>query len=59
MLDERDGRHESANILSAAVEWQPLRWMSVSTYVRGERQTSNANTGYRNTTIGAAVKAFF
>jgi exopolysaccharide biosynthesis operon protein EpsL len=53
------GRHESARILSAAVEWQALRWMSVSGYVRGERQTSNANTGYRNTTVGAAVKAFF
>ena len=53
------GRHERANILSAAVEWQPLRWMSVSGYVRGEKQTSNANTGYRNTTVGAAVKAFF
>lgn len=52
-------REESANILSASVEWQPLRWMSVSGYVRGERQTSNANTGYRNTTVGAAVKAFF
>ena len=53
------GRDESANILSAAVEWQPLRWMSVSGYVRGERQTSNANTGYHNTTVGAAVKGFF
>lgn len=53
------GRDESANILSAAVEWQPLHWMSVSTYVRGERQSSNASTGYRNTTVGAAVKAFF
>lgn len=53
------GRNESARILSAAVEWQPLRWMTVSGYVRGERQTSNANTGYRNTTVGAAVKAFF
>lgn len=53
------GRDESANILSAAVEWQPLRWMTVSGYVRGEHQSSNANTGYRNTTVGAAVKAFF
>lgn len=53
------GRSESANILSASVEWQPLRWMSVSGYVRGERQSSNANTDYRNTTVGAAVKAFF
>jgi hypothetical protein len=53
------GRDETANVLSAAVEWQPLRWMSVSGYVRGERQSSNANTGYHNTTVGAAVKAFF
>lgn len=53
------GRDESLNILAASVEWKPLRWMSVSGYVRGERQSSNANTGYRNTTVGAAVKAFF
>lgn len=53
------GRGESANVLSAAVEWQPLRWLAVSGYMRGERQTSNANTGYHNTTVGAAVKAFF
>ena len=53
------GRDETANVLSAAVEWQPLRWVSVSGYVRGERQTSNANTGFHNTTVGAAVKGFF
>ena len=53
------GRDESVNILSASVEWQPLRWMSVSGYLRGEHQKSNANTDYRNTTVGAAVKAFF
>jgi exopolysaccharide biosynthesis operon protein EpsL len=53
------GRNESVRVLSAGVEWQPRRWLAVSGYVRGERQKSNLNTGYRNTTVGAAVKAFF
>jgi hypothetical protein len=53
------GRNEVLQLLSAAVEWEPRRWLAVSTYVRGERQKSNVNTGYRNTTIGAAVKAYF
>jgi exopolysaccharide biosynthesis operon protein EpsL len=53
------GRNETIQMLSAGVEWEPRRWLAVSTYVRGEKQRSNVNTGYRNTTIGAAVKAFF
>jgi exopolysaccharide biosynthesis operon protein EpsL len=53
------GRDEAVRILSAAVEWAPRRWLSVTGYVRGERQKSNLNSGYRNTTVGAAVKAFF
>ncbi|HWI82319.1 outer membrane beta-barrel protein [Ramlibacter sp.] len=53
------GRNESIEMLSAGVEWEPRRWLAVSGYVRGERQKSNLNTGYRNTTIGAAVKAYF
>jgi exopolysaccharide biosynthesis operon protein EpsL len=53
------GRNETIQMLSAAVEWEPRRWLAVSAYVRGEKQESNVNTGYRNTTIGAAVKAFF
>jgi len=53
------GRNETIQMLSAAIEWEPRRWLAVSTYVRGEKQKSNVNTGYRNTTIGAAVKAFF
>ncbi len=53
------GRHETVEQLSAGVEWEPRRWLAVSTYIRGEHQKSNANTGYRNTTMGAAVKAFF
>ena len=53
------GRNESIRMLSAGVEWEPRRWLAVSGYVRGERQKSNLNSGYRNTTVGAAVKAFF
>lgn len=53
------GRNESARALSAGVEWEPRRWLAVSGYVRSERSKSNLNTGYRNTTVGAAVKAFF
>ena len=53
------GRNESIWMLSAGVEWEPRRWLAVSGYLRGERQKSNLNTGYRNTTVGAAVKAFF
>ena len=53
------GRNEAVQMLSAGIEWGPRRWLAVTGYVRGERQTSNVNTGYRNTTIGAAVKAYF
>jgi len=53
------GRGDTVNVLSAGVDWEPRRWLAVSGYVRGERQSSNLNTGYHNTTIGAAVKAFF
>jgi exopolysaccharide biosynthesis operon protein EpsL len=53
------GRSETVNVLSAGVDWEPRRWLAVSGYVRGERQSSNLNTGYHNTTIGAAVKAYF
>jgi hypothetical protein len=53
------GRNESVRVLSAAVEWEPRRWFALSGYVRTERQQSNLNTGYRNTTAGVAVKAFF
>jgi exopolysaccharide biosynthesis operon protein EpsL len=53
------GRKEAVRVLSAGVEWAPRRWLAVTGYVRGERQSSNLNSGYRNTTVGAAVKAFF
>ena len=53
------GRNETVELLSAGVEWEPRRWLAVSGYVRGEKQKSNAYSGYRNTTIGAAVKAYF
>jgi exopolysaccharide biosynthesis operon protein EpsL len=53
------GRNESVQLLSAGVDWEPRRWLTVSGYVRGERQKSNLNTGYRNTTVGAMVKGYF
>lgn len=53
------GRDETFRMLSASVEWAPRRWLAVTGYVRGERHKSNLNSGYRNTTVGAAVKAFF
>jgi hypothetical protein len=53
------GRKDSVRVLSASFEWQPRRWFAFTGYVRGEQQDSNLDTGYRNTTVGAAVKTFF
>ena len=53
------GRKDSVRALSANIEWQPRRWVAVSGYLRGEQLRSNVDTGYRNTTVGAAVKAFY
>jgi exopolysaccharide biosynthesis operon protein EpsL len=53
------GRKDSIRALSANIEWQPRRWVAVSGYLRGEQLRSNVDTGYRNTTVGAAVKAFY
>lgn len=53
------GRKDVVRVLSGSVEWQPRRWLAVSGYVRGERQSSDLNTGYRDTTVGAAIKTFF
>jgi exopolysaccharide biosynthesis operon protein EpsL len=53
------GRTETVNVLSAGVDWEPRRWLTVSGYVRNERESQNLNTGYHNTTVGAAVKAYF
>jgi len=53
------GRNETYKALSAGVDWEPRRWLAVSGYVRSAKQDSNLNPGYRNTTIGAAAKAYF
>jgi exopolysaccharide biosynthesis operon protein EpsL len=53
------GRNETVQALTAGVDWEPRRWLAVSGYVRGERTKSSLYSGYRNTTIGAAVKAYF
>ena len=53
------GQSERIQLLSAGVDWEPRRWLTVSGYVRGERLKSNITSGYRSTTVGAAVKAYF
>ena len=53
------GRNESYQALSAGIDWEPRRWLAVSGYVRSEKQDSNLNPGYRNTSIGAAAKGYF
>jgi exopolysaccharide biosynthesis operon protein EpsL len=53
------GRNETIQMLSAGIDWEPRRWLTVSGYVRNERMKSNLTTGYRSNTVGAAVKAFF
>ena len=53
------GKEERVQLLSAGVDWEPRRWLTVSGYVRGERLKSNLNQGYRSTTVGAALKAHF
>lgn len=53
------GKHERVQLLSAGVDWEPRRFLTVSTYVRGEWLKSSLNSGYRSTTVGAALKAYF
>lgn len=53
------GRSETIQMLSAGIDWEPRRWLTVSGYVRNERMKSNLTTGYRSNTVGAALKAFF
>lgn len=53
------GRKDTVRVLSANIDWQPRRWVALSGYLRGEQLRSNVDTGYRNTTVGAAVKASF
>jgi exopolysaccharide biosynthesis operon protein EpsL len=53
------GQRERVQLLSAGLDWEPRRYLTVSTYVRGERLKSNVTAGYRSTTVGAAVKAYF
>ena len=38
------GRTETLQVLSAGVDWEPRRWLTVSGYVRGEKQDVQAST---------------
>lgn len=53
------GRNERLQMISAGVDWEPRRWLTVSGYVRNERMRSNLTTGYRSNTVGVAAKAYF
>jgi exopolysaccharide biosynthesis operon protein EpsL len=54
------GRHETIQAVSAGVDWEPRRWLTLTTYVRNERlKSTTLNAGYRSTTIGLAGKAYF
>jgi len=53
------GRNERTQMVSAGIDWEPRRWLTVSGYVRNERMKSNITTGFRSNTVGAAVKAYF
>lgn len=53
------GQRERVQLISAGLDWEPRRFLTVSTYLRGERLKSNITSGYRSTTVGAAVKAYF
>lgn len=55
--DPDAGRAETLRVMSAALEWQPRRWLAVSGYVRRERQRSSLNGGYRNNTVGIVLKS--
>jgi exopolysaccharide biosynthesis operon protein EpsL len=53
------GRSEKIDSLQAGVDWQALRTIGLSGYVRQERLRSNLNVGYRATVYGILAKANF
>jgi exopolysaccharide biosynthesis operon protein EpsL len=55
-------RSETVESLQAGVDWQALRTIGLSAYIRQERQRANFNTvdtGYRATVYGILAKANF
>lgn len=53
------GRNESVESIGAGVDWQALRKVSISAYVRQERMTSSLSTGYHANVFGVMGKAIF
>jgi exopolysaccharide biosynthesis operon protein EpsL len=52
-------RNETIRTASLGMDWEALRWLTVSPYVRSERLTSSVSGGYRATIYGVVAKANF
>lgn len=53
------GRNETVQVIGAGVDWQALRKVSVSAYVRQERMSSSLSSGYHANVFGVLGKASF
>jgi exopolysaccharide biosynthesis operon protein EpsL len=52
-------RSETIQSVQIGADWQALRTIAISPYIRHERLTSSASNGYRATVYGIAAKANF
>ena len=53
------GRGETLQTIGAGVDWQALRTITVSGYIREEKLSSSINAGYRATVYGVIGRANF
>ncbi|HEY8048384.1 MAG TPA: XrtB/PEP-CTERM-associated polysaccharide biosynthesis outer membrane protein EpsL [Ramlibacter sp.] len=53
------GREDTVQSLQAGVDWNALRTITVSGYVRNERMSSTLNGGYHANVFGVAARANF
>jgi hypothetical protein len=53
------GRGDKIQSLQAGVDWNALRKITVSGYIRNERLSSSINAGYHATVYGVLAKANF
>lgn len=53
------GRSEKVESLQAGVDWEALRTITVSGYIRQEKLHSSVNSGYRANVYGVAARANF
>jgi exopolysaccharide biosynthesis operon protein EpsL len=53
------GRSEKLDSTQVGVDWEALRWLTVTGYVRNERLKSSLSGGYKANVYGIAAKASF